>query len=161
MDKRTQKKLEAAGWVVGDAADLLGLTEAESQLIDLRIGIGQAVREGRQARDMTQKELATLIRTTQPRVAKIEAAAPDVSLDLMLRGFFAVGGRLTSTLKPVVSSPGEKVTGDTAARNAGARARAKALEKSVIEADEAKTAKTGKMKRSTSARVKQSRRSKV
>jgi predicted RNase H-like HicB family nuclease len=49
---------------------------------------------------MSQKALAAAIRSSQPRVAKIEPASPDVSLDLMLRGFFAVGGRLSQDLSP-------------------------------------------------------------
>jgi hypothetical protein len=34
------------------------------------------------------------LKTSQPRVAKIEAGSSDVSLDLMFRSLFALGGRL-------------------------------------------------------------------
>jgi transcriptional regulator with XRE-family HTH domain len=43
---------------------------------------------------MTQQQLATRLKSSQSRVAKIEAGARDVSLDLMFRGLFAVGGGL-------------------------------------------------------------------
>jgi hypothetical protein len=39
--------------------------------------------------------------STQSRVAKIEAASSEVSLDLMLRGFFSAGGRLTDLIPPI------------------------------------------------------------
>ena len=38
--------------------------------------------------------MADRIELSQPRVAKIEAAAADVSLDQMFRGLFAVGGNV-------------------------------------------------------------------
>src|SRR5439155_8096465 len=94
MDSEKRKALEAAGWRFGDAADFLGLTEEERQLLDARIEAAMAVRRQRKARKLSQKQLASRIKTSQPRVAKIERAAPDVSLDQILRAFAAVGGRI-------------------------------------------------------------------
>ena len=34
MDKTKQKRLEAAGWRVGDAADFLGLTSEEAAFVE-------------------------------------------------------------------------------------------------------------------------------
>jgi hypothetical protein len=48
---------------------------------------------------LSQEELAKRIRSSQLRVAKIEAAAAGVSLDLSFRGLFAVGGNLTDVAK--------------------------------------------------------------
>lgn len=96
MDTRNSKKREAAGWRSGDAADFLGLSEAESRLIGLRLEIARATREEREARGLTQKELAALAGTTQARIAKLESASPEVSLDLMVRAFFTVGGGIRS-----------------------------------------------------------------
>ena len=93
MDSEKRKALEAAGWRFGDAADFLGLTEEERQLLDARIEAAMAVRRQRKARKLSQKQLASRIKTSQPRVAKIERAAPDVSLDQILRAFAAAGGR--------------------------------------------------------------------
>ena len=36
--------------------------------------------------------MARLLKTSQSRVARIEAGASDVSLDLMFKGLFALGG---------------------------------------------------------------------
>jgi transcriptional regulator with XRE-family HTH domain len=94
MNAQKRKVLEAAGWRFGDAADFLGMTDEERQLLDLRVEAALAVRRQREARKWSQKQLANRIKTSQPRVAKIERAARDVSLDQMLRAFAAVGGRI-------------------------------------------------------------------
>ena len=92
MDTRTRKAIEAAGFRFGDAADFLDLTEEERMLVELRVKLAQAIRRRREESDLSQKQVAARIKSSQPRVAKIEAAAADVSLDQMFRGLFAVGG---------------------------------------------------------------------
>jgi len=94
VDTRKRKALEAAGWKVGDAGDFLGLTEEEQQIIEFRLMVGRGVRRLRERRHLTQQRSAERIGSSQSRVAKIEAASSEVSLDLMLRGFFAAGGWL-------------------------------------------------------------------
>src|SRR5687767_6222590 len=90
-DKR--KALEAAGFRVGDAEDFLDLSEEERRLVELRLSLSRAVRKLRGKRGLTQQQLAARLKSSQSRVAKIESAAADVSLDLLFRGFFAVGGK--------------------------------------------------------------------
>lgn len=94
MRAAKRKALEAAGWRFGDAADFLEMTAEERQLLDARVEAALAVRRQRQALKLSQKQLAARIKTSQPRVAKIERAAADVSLDQMLRAFAAAGGRI-------------------------------------------------------------------
>jgi ribosome-binding protein aMBF1 (putative translation factor) len=94
MDSKKRKALTAAGFRVGDAADFLGLSDEETRLVELRVALSRAVRRRRQERNMTQQQLATRLKSSQSRVAKIEAGAGDVSLDLMFRSLFAVGGGL-------------------------------------------------------------------
>lgn len=94
MDSAKRKALEAAGWRFGDAADFLEMTDAERQFLDARVEAALAVRRQREALKLTQKQLASRIKTSQPRIAKIEQAAPDVSLDQILRAFAAAGGRI-------------------------------------------------------------------
>lgn len=94
MDSAKRKALQAAGWKIGDAADFLQMSDDERQLLDARVKIAQAVRQLRQARHLSQEELGAKLRTSQPRVAKIERAAPDVSLDQLLRAFTATGGTI-------------------------------------------------------------------
>ncbi len=98
MDSKKREALEAAGWRFGDAADFLELTEEERQIVEFRLMVGRGVRRLRENHRLTQQQLADRIGSTQSRVAKIEAAAREVSLDLMLRGFFSAGGRLTDLI---------------------------------------------------------------
>lgn len=93
MDATKRKTLEAAGWKIGDAADFLELSVEERQLLDARVKLATAIREVRQAHKLSQKELGTRLKTTQPRVAKIERAASDVSMDQLVRAFTAAGGK--------------------------------------------------------------------
>jgi hypothetical protein len=94
MDKRKQQALEAAGFWVGDAEDFLELTAEERQFVALRVAVSRAVRRLRQERRLTQQQLAVKLKSSQSRIAKIEAGAGDVSLDLLFRSLFAVGGDL-------------------------------------------------------------------
>ncbi len=94
MDKKKRKALEAAGFRLGDAEDFLGLTEEERRLVELRVTVSRTVRRLRKKRRLTQQELAGKLGSSQSRVAKLEAGAPDVSLDLLFRCLFAVGGQL-------------------------------------------------------------------
>ena len=93
MEATKRKALEAAGWKVGDAADFLKLSSEERQLLDARVKLAAAIRQQRQALRLSQKELGARLKTTQPRVAKIERAAADVSMDQLVRAFTAVGGK--------------------------------------------------------------------
>src|SRR5207253_9767812 len=108
MDSVKRKALEAAGWRFGDAADFLEMTDEERQLLDARVEAALAVRRQRQALKLSQKQLAERIKTSQPRIAKIERAAPDVSLDQILRAFAAAGGRIA--IKHVGQSSPNKPT---------------------------------------------------
>lgn len=95
MESRKRKALEAAGWKVGDAADFVGLTEHERQVQQARLALVMAIRRQREAAGMTQKQLAAILKTSQPRVVRIEHGMPDVSLDQLVAAFTAAGGMLT------------------------------------------------------------------
>lgn len=89
QDKR--KRLEKAGWKVGGADELLGLSPEEAEYIDLRIRLGDAVRQLRKKKEMTQVELAARIGSSQSRMAKAEAADSSVTVDLLIRYLLALG----------------------------------------------------------------------
>jgi hypothetical protein len=97
MDSAKRKRLEAAGWKLGDAADFLEMNDGERQVLDARVKLALAVRRRRQAQHLSQKALGLRLGTSQPRVAKIERAAADVSLDQLMRAFTAAGGRIVVT----------------------------------------------------------------
>src|SRR5579859_5665586 len=91
MDKRTRKRLESAGWKVGGTSEFLGPADEEPAIVDLKVGLANAVREQRSRRSMTQEQLGRLLGSSQSRVAKMEAADPSVSIDLMVRSLLRMG----------------------------------------------------------------------
>lgn len=91
MRAEKKRRLEAAGWRVGSAEEFLRLTAEEATLVDLRLRLADAVRLRRKERHLTQAQFATLLGSSQSRVAKVEAAADSVSLDLLIRSFLALG----------------------------------------------------------------------
>jgi hypothetical protein len=94
MDKKKRAALEAAGFEIGDAEDFLKLISAERRLVDLRAQGSRAVRELRKGQQLTQQDLAKKLQSSQSRVAHIAAGSPGVSLDLMFRSYFLLGGSL-------------------------------------------------------------------
>jgi DNA-binding XRE family transcriptional regulator len=108
MDEARRKRLEARGYWVGDYAEFLGLTEAERQHVELRGTLRTGIRRLRAAKGLTQKALGKMIGSTQSRVAKVESGTTiDVSLDLMFRAFFSLGGTLEDLVSPKALQPTE------------------------------------------------------
>ena len=91
MDAKKRKRLEAAGWKTGTAADFLELSAEEAALVETRLAVSRALRTRRQELGVTQATLAKKLHSSQSRIAKMEAGDPSISLDLLLRAFFATG----------------------------------------------------------------------
>lgn len=91
MKASKRLKLEAAGWTVGSASDFLNLTKEEETLVDVKLALAQSVKERRQKENLTQRELARRIGSSQSRVAKMEAADSSISMDLLVRSLAAMG----------------------------------------------------------------------
>lgn len=105
MDAAKKAALEAAGVRFTTVAEFLGLTEDERQLVEFRVWVARQIRANREARGLSQKEAGKAMKTTQPRFAKIEAGASDVSLDQMLRGYFVTGGSGDALVAQVSGKP--------------------------------------------------------
>ncbi|MFN5896342.1 MAG: helix-turn-helix domain-containing protein [Planctomyces sp.] len=60
------------------------MSDKESQLLDIRVKLALAIRQQREAVHLSQKELGALLKTSQPRVARIERAASDVSMETLI-----------------------------------------------------------------------------
>lgn len=101
MDTTRKKKLEAAGWRVGSADEFLGLSPEESLLVDLKLALSRALKRRRTRLKLTQHALAQRLRSSQSRVAKMEAGDPQVTLDLLFRGLFATGASRRDVAKVV------------------------------------------------------------
>ena len=101
-DKR--KKLEAAGWKVGSTRDFLSLTPEETAFVEVKLALSASLKECRVNNGLSQSELAKRLRSSQSRVAKIEASDPTVSLDLLIKALLAAGAKKKDIAKAIASS---------------------------------------------------------
>lgn len=85
------KRLKAAGWKIGNADDFLQLSEEESKLVAIKWSLMCAVKKSRIKRNISQIDLAQRMKSSQSRIAKIEAGDSSISLDLILRALIATG----------------------------------------------------------------------
>jgi DNA-binding XRE family transcriptional regulator len=104
MKPGKRHRLEAAGFKIGSADELLGLSPGESALVSLRLSLAEEVRRRRVRLHCSQAELARRIGSSQSRIAKLEAAEPNVSLDLLFRALFATGAKMREVGKVVTAA---------------------------------------------------------
>lgn len=104
MKQEKKKRLEEKGWRVGSTEEFLGLTPEEAALVDLRLKLADAVKSLRIERHLTQVQLAQLLGSSQSRVAKVEAAADSVSLDLLIRSLLAMGATTRDLARVIETS---------------------------------------------------------
>ncbi|PYQ75764.1 MAG: transcriptional regulator [Acidobacteria bacterium] len=91
MRKDKRRRLERAGWVIGDAGDFLNLSDDERRFIETKLALAAGLRQWREHLGLTQTEVAERFGSSQSRVAKMEAADRTVSTDLLLRSLFRLG----------------------------------------------------------------------
>ena len=91
MNKQRKKELAAKGFAVTNVADFLGLSPHEEQMIELRLKLSKAIRERRRKAKISQVVFAERLKTSQSRVAKMEAGDPSVSIDLLVKNLFKSG----------------------------------------------------------------------
>lgn len=101
MEPSKRKKLKAAGWTVGTFAEFLKLPPDEAEMIELRFSLGAALRAWRTRRKLTQAEVASRLRSSQSRVAKMEAGDVSVSLDLIIRALLQLGATRREIAKAI------------------------------------------------------------
>ena len=104
MRKEKKKRLEARGWKIGTTKDFLGLSEEESAYIELKIRLAEALRQLRQEKGLSQVDLAAKLRSSQSRIAKVEAGDPSVSLDLLIRSLITLGAS-DRELSKIIATP--------------------------------------------------------
>lgn len=103
MDQ-SQQQLEAKGWQVGSVEEFLELTPEEASYIELKLALSASLRAYRKQRQLTQMDLAKLLKSSQSRVAKMEAGDPSVSLDLLVRSLLAMGASREALAQMITSS---------------------------------------------------------
>ena len=91
MNSSKRKHLEAKGWRIGSAKEFLVLSEQEAAYIELKLTLGENLKQRRLEQKLTQVELAKLLRSNQSRIAKMESGDPSVSIDLLVKSLLALG----------------------------------------------------------------------
>jgi DNA-binding XRE family transcriptional regulator len=91
MDNKKKKSLESKGYTVGSVDKFLGLSKEESEYIELKMALSQALAERRKKSNLTQIQLARKLKSSQSRIAKMEKGDPSVSLDLLVKSLLATG----------------------------------------------------------------------
>jgi predicted XRE-type DNA-binding protein len=113
MRKSKRTRLKAAGWVVGSVKEFLGLSEADTALIEMKLALSQSLRDRRKKQGLSQVQLAERLQSSQSRVAKMEAGDPSVSMDRLVSSLLLLGASSADLAK--VIRGGEKRTGPHAA----------------------------------------------
>jgi len=104
MKSAKKKRLEAKGWKVGTVAEFLQLSPEESAYIEMKLALSRNLQERRREKSLTQEQLARILKSSQSRVAKMEAGDPSVSLDLLVRSLLILGESQKSLAK-ILSEP--------------------------------------------------------
>lgn len=106
MDKKKKDRLAAAGWRSGDASEFLDLSPEDMEFVELKLALSAELKDLRAEQGLSQVQLAQRLRSSQSRVAKMEASDPTVSVDLLIRGLLAAGASkkdiANAIAKPVV-----------------------------------------------------------
>ncbi len=89
MNTLKQKRLEEAGYTVGDVRDLLELSPEEEAMIDTGLLLSQLVRETRVARGWSTEQLGRKIGVSAERVEELEAAA-GTRFELLFQSLYAM-----------------------------------------------------------------------
>ncbi len=91
MRATKRKKLEDRGWKTGSANDFLGLSPDEVAYIEMKLALSDSLKTRRLKNNMSQVELARAVKSSQSRIAKMEAGDPSVSIDLLMKSLLALG----------------------------------------------------------------------
>lgn len=101
MKATKRKRLEAAGWRVGGAAEFLNLSPEEAALVEMKLSLGRRLRDLRSRRRLSQVDAARLLGSSQSRLAKMEAGDATVSVDLLVRSLLTIGASRQDIAKAI------------------------------------------------------------
>jgi hypothetical protein len=99
MNTAKRKRLEKAGWKVGSAQEFLNLSAEEAAYVEVKLNLARVLSNRRKSLRLTQVAVAKKIKSSQSRVAKMEAGDPSVSIDLLVRSLIALGETPTNLYK--------------------------------------------------------------
>lgn len=105
MNRKTREQLESEGWNTGNAQDFLQLSDAEAEFIEMKLALAQDLRARRLERHLNQTQVARIVGSSQSRVAKMEAADPSVSIDLLMKSLLKLGAARKDLARAVSRGP--------------------------------------------------------
>ena len=101
MDRAKRKRLEAAGWKIGTVREFLDLSAEEEAYLEIKLQLAKNLQKRRREKKLTQVDLARMLKSSQSRIAKMEAGDPTVSIDLLIRSLLALGASPKTLLRKV------------------------------------------------------------
>jgi hypothetical protein len=99
MNSAKRKRLKSIGFKVGSVREFLDWHLKKVRLSNLKLRWEGNYKLTEKPRRLTQIEFARKIKSSQSRVAKMESGDPSVSIDLIVRSFFALGASQNSLPK--------------------------------------------------------------
>jgi ribosome-binding protein aMBF1 (putative translation factor) len=99
MKKTKKARLESQGWKIGSVSEFLNLSPEETAYLEMKLALSKTLQDRRRRKGLTQLQLARMLRSSQSRVAKMEAGDPSVSLDLLVRSLLVLGTPKKSVLR--------------------------------------------------------------
>ena len=81
----------------------LRLSDEEAAFVEFKLALSKTLQALRAAQELSQVDVARRLRSSQSRVAKMEASDPRVSVDLLVRSLFrleAQPGDIAKALRP-------------------------------------------------------------
>lgn len=84
MTSKQRENLERMGGRISTVAEFLGLSAHEEWLIEVKIDLGEAIRESRTARGWTPVQLAETLGISPQKTEALENGGPAISVELQL-----------------------------------------------------------------------------
>ena len=84
-------RLAKAGWKTVTVQEFLDLSDEDMAVIEVKVALAKRLRQQRTRAGLSQVEVARIVRSSQPRVAKMEAADESVSIDLLVKALVKTG----------------------------------------------------------------------
>ena len=91
MDKNRIKRLEKAGWKMGDFGDAFALSAEDRAFVEMRLAAAREVDRLREEQGVSQRELARRMGTKQPTVSRMLSEPSSTTFDSLFRALLALG----------------------------------------------------------------------
>lgn len=99
-----ERRLATLGWRTGTVKEFLNLSDEEAAYVELKYQLARALRDERRRQRLTQANVAKLLKSSQSRVARMEAGDRSVSIDLLVRSNLRLGTKLPALFRAMRAS---------------------------------------------------------